>query len=104
MTLVLIFHYQSREKQKSLELKAFFLFIYSSSFEPFKFNSYKSSSERDIVVKALFVYPSQKGELSLCEKSQIQSTINCVKRVSVTLLRCEGDFPPCEEEWCTLGV
>jgi hypothetical protein len=22
----------------------------------------------------------------------------------VTLVRCKGDFPPCEEEWCTLGV
>jgi hypothetical protein len=59
---------------------------------------------RDIVVKALFVYPSQKGELSLWKKSQILSTINCIKRVGVTLVRCEGDFSPCEEEWCTLGV
>jgi hypothetical protein len=22
----------------------------------------------------------------------------------MNLVRCEGDFPPCEEEWCTLGV
>jgi hypothetical protein len=65
MTLVLIFNNQSSEKQTSLKLKAFFHFIYSSSFEPYKFNSYKSYSERDIVVKALFVYPSQKEELSL---------------------------------------
>jgi hypothetical protein len=54
MILVLIFNHQSSEKETSLEFKAFFHFIYSSSFEPFKFNSYKSSSERDIVVKALF--------------------------------------------------
>jgi hypothetical protein len=66
MTYLSFLIYQSSEKQKkNLELKAFFLFIYSSSFESFKFNSYKSSSERDIVVKALFVYPSQKEELSL---------------------------------------
>jgi hypothetical protein len=37
-------------------------------------------------------------------KSQILSTINCVKRVGVTFVRCEENFPPCEEEWCTLGV
>ena len=59
---------------------------------------------RDIIEKVLFVYPSQKGELLLREKSQILSTVNYVKRVDVTLVRCEWDFPPCEEEWCTLGV
>jgi hypothetical protein len=84
--------------RNKLRTQSILSFIYSSSFEPFKFNSYKSSSERDIVVKTLFVYPSQKGELSLLEKSQIRSTINCIKRVGVTLVRCEGYFPPYEEE------
>jgi hypothetical protein len=90
MTLVLFLTHQSSEKQTSLELKTFFLFIYSSSI-------HTRVLVRDIVVKALFIYPSQKGELSLWEKSQILSTINCVKKVGVTLVRCEGDFRPCEE-------
>jgi hypothetical protein len=91
-------HQSIKWETNKLRTQSILSFIYSSSFEPFKFNSYKSSSERDIVVKALFVYPSQKGELSLWEKSQTQSIINCIKRVGVTLVRCEGDFSPCEEE------
>jgi len=106
MTLVLIFTIinQVRNKQAQSSKHSFISYIqvhlsHSSSIHTRVF------SERDIVLKALFVYPSRKGELSLWEKSQIRSTINyCIRKVGVTLVRCEGDFPPCEEEWCTLGV
>ena len=80
---------RNQVRKTSLELKAYFFQFPLSLLSLI----HTRVLVRDIIVKASFVYPSQKGELLLWEKSQILFTVDCIKRVGVTL---EGWCDPCE--------
>jgi hypothetical protein len=59
---------------------------------------------RDIVIKALFVYPSQKRRIVIMREMSNHIHNQLCQEGWSPLVRCEGDFSPCEEEWCTLSL